>query len=74
MANNAIRDLFPKVEKISQHKTSLFLVRDVERNTFNIAIEDDDKVSEINTHYENIGAPKKLKFHRNASDIPRVQL
>jgi hypothetical protein len=47
----------------------LFLVRDVERNMFNIAIEDDDKVSEINMHYENIVAPDKVKFHRNASDM-----
>jgi hypothetical protein len=69
MANNEIRDLLLKVEKISQHKTSLFLVKYVERNTFNIAIKDDDKVSEIKMHYENIDAPNKLKFHRNASDM-----
>jgi hypothetical protein len=69
MANSEIRDLFPEVEKISQHKASLFSVRDVERKTFNIAIADDDKVSEIKMHYENIGAPDKVKFHRNASDM-----
>jgi hypothetical protein len=54
MANSEIRDLFPEVEKISQHNASMFLVRDVERKIFNIAIKDDDKVSEINMHYENI--------------------
>jgi hypothetical protein len=69
MANSEIRDLFPKVEKISQHKGSLFSVRDVERKMFNIAIEDDDKVSEIKMHYENIGSPDKVKFHRNVSDM-----
>jgi hypothetical protein len=69
MANSEIRDLFPEVEKISQHKASLFSVRDVERKTFNIAIADDDKVSEIKIHYENIGAPNKVKFHRNVSDM-----
>jgi hypothetical protein len=69
MANSEIRDLFPKVEKISQHTASLSSVRDVERKTFNIAIADDDKVSEIKMHYENIGAPDKVKFHRNASDM-----
>jgi hypothetical protein len=69
MDNSEIRDLFPEVEKISQHKASLFSVRDVERKTFNIAIGDDDKVSEIKMHYENIGARDKVKFHRNASDM-----
>ena len=67
MDNSEIRDLLPEVEKISHHKASLLLVRDVERKTFNIAIEDDDKVYEIKMHYENIGAPDKVKFHRNAS-------
>jgi hypothetical protein len=69
MASSEIRDLFPKVENISQHKTSLFSVRDVERKTFNIAIANDDKVFEIKMYYENIGAPDKVKFHRNASDM-----
>jgi hypothetical protein len=69
MANSEIRDLLLKVEKISQHKYSLFSVRDVERKRFNIAIEDDDKVSEIKMHYENIGAPDKVKFHSNVSDM-----
>jgi hypothetical protein len=41
----------------------------VERKTFNIAVADDDKVSEIKMHYENIGAPDKVKFHRNVSDM-----
>jgi hypothetical protein len=41
----------------------------VERKTFNIAIADDEKVSEIKMHYESIGAPDKVKFHRNVSDM-----
>jgi hypothetical protein len=67
--NSEIRDLLPKVEKISQHKDPLFSIRDVERKTFNIAIADDDKVSKIKMHYENIGAPEKVKFYRNSSDM-----
>jgi hypothetical protein len=69
MANSEIRDLLPEVEKTSQHKVSLLSVRDVERKTFNIAVVDDDKVSEIKMHYENIGAPHKVKFHRNVRDM-----
>jgi hypothetical protein len=69
MANNEIRDLFPEVEKISQHNSSLLSVIYVKRKTFNIAIEDDDKVSEIKMHYENIGTPDKVKFHKNSSDM-----
>jgi hypothetical protein len=41
----------------------------VEKKTFNIAVVDDDKVSEIKMHYENIVAPDKVKFHRNVSDM-----
>ena len=69
MSNNYIRDLLPELENISQHKTSMFSIRDVERKTFNIEIHDDDKVSEIKMHYENIGAPDNVKFHKNASDM-----
>jgi hypothetical protein len=64
-----IRDLIPEVENISQHRSSMFLVRDIEKKTLNIAIADDDKVSEVKLHYENISAPKKVKFHRNTSDM-----
>ena len=41
----------------------------MEKKTFNIVVADDDKVSEIKMHYENIGSPDKLKFHRNVSDM-----
>jgi hypothetical protein len=67
--NNEIRYLLPKVERTSHHKASLLSVRDVEKKTFNIAVADDDKVSEIKMHYENIVAPNKEKFHRNVSDM-----
>jgi hypothetical protein len=69
MVNSEIRDVFPKVEKVSQHKASMFSIRDVERRTFNIAITNDDKVSEIKMHYENIGAQDNVNFHRNVSDM-----
>jgi hypothetical protein len=41
----------------------------VEKKTLNIVVVDDDKVSEIKIHYENIGAPEKVNFHRNVSDM-----
>jgi FtsZ-binding cell division protein ZapB len=69
MVNSEIRDLLPEVERTSQHKASLLSVRDVEKKTFNIAVVDDDKVSEIKMHYENIVSPDKVKFHRNVSDM-----
>jgi hypothetical protein len=69
MAMGEMRDLVPKVENISQHKSSLFTVRDIEKSTFNIAVADEDKVSEIKIKYDNINAPNKVKFHRNTSDM-----
>jgi hypothetical protein len=41
----------------------------VERKTFNIAITDDDKVSKIKMHYDNIAALDKVNFHRNSTDM-----
>jgi hypothetical protein len=69
LAMNEMRELIPEVERISQHKSSLFTVRDIEKKTFNIAVADEDKVSEIKMKYENISAPDKVKFHRNTSDM-----
>jgi hypothetical protein len=45
--NIALGEMRDLVEKLSQHKSSLFAVRDVEKNTFNIAVVDEDKVFEI---------------------------
>ena len=39
-----MRDLVPEVENISQHKYSLFTVRDVENMTFYIAVADEDNL------------------------------
>ena len=47
----------------------MILVKDVEKKIFNIAVTNDEKVSEIKMHYENIAAPDKVKFHRNVSDM-----
>jgi hypothetical protein len=69
IALGEMRDLVPEVENISQHKYSLFTVRDVEKRTFNIAVADEDKVSEIKIRYDNISAPDKVKFHKNTSDM-----
>ena len=64
-----MRDLVPEVENISQHKSSLFTVRDIEKRTFNIVVAYEDKVSKIKIRYENISALDKVKFHRNTSDM-----
>jgi hypothetical protein len=64
-----MRDLVPEVEKVSHHKSSLFTVRDVEKRTFDIAVADEDKVSDIKIRYDNISSPDKVKFHKNTSDM-----
>jgi hypothetical protein len=69
LAMSEMRELIPEVENISQHNYSLFTVRDIEKNTFNIAVVDEDKVSEIKIKYENISALDKGKFHKNTNDM-----
>jgi len=63
------RELILEVENISQHRSSLFSVRDIEKKALNIAIADEDKVFEVKLHYENISATDKVKFHRNTTDM-----
>jgi hypothetical protein len=69
MANSEIKELFSELEGTSQRKSHLLSVKDVEKKTFNIAVADNDKVSEFKVHYENIDTPDKVKFHRNVSDM-----
>jgi hypothetical protein len=69
LAMSEMRELIPEVENIYHHKSSMFTVRDIEKKTFNIAVADEDKVSEIKLKYENISAPEKVKFHKNTSDM-----
>jgi hypothetical protein len=69
LALSEIRELIHEVENISQHKSSLFIVRDVEKRTLNIAVVDEDNVFEVKLHYDNISAPDKVKFHKNTSDM-----
>jgi hypothetical protein len=69
VALGGIRDLFPEVEKVSQQKASLFVVRDIESRTFDIAITEEDKVFEIKIKYENISPPDKVKFHKKTNDL-----
>jgi hypothetical protein len=64
-----MRELIPEVENISQHKSSLFIVRDIEKRTFNIAVADEDKVSEIKLKYDNTSARDKVDFHISTSDM-----
>jgi hypothetical protein len=69
IALGEMRDLVPEVENTSQHKSSLFIVRDVEKRTFNIAIANEDKFSKLNIRYDNISSPDKVEFHRNTIDM-----
>ena len=69
LAMSEIRELIVEVEMIYQHKSFIFLVRDIENKTLNIAVEDEDKVYEVKLHYENINAPDKVQFHRSTSDM-----
>jgi hypothetical protein len=69
IALGEMRDLVPEVENISQHKSSLFTVKYVEKRTFNISFSKEDKVSEIKIRYDNISALDKVKFHKNTSDM-----
>jgi hypothetical protein len=69
LALSEIRELIHEVENISQHKSSLFIVRDVEKRTLNIVVVDEDNVFEVKLHYDNINALDKVKFHRNTSDM-----
>ena len=64
-----MRELIPEVENISQHKSSMFTVTDIEKRTFNIAVVDEDKVSETKLKYEKISALDKVKFHKNTNDM-----
>jgi hypothetical protein len=58
-----------EVKKASEHKSSLFTVRDTERKTFNISIAEEDKISKIKIKYDNISAPDKVQFHKQSSDL-----
>jgi hypothetical protein len=44
MALGEMRELVLEVENISQHKSSLFTVRDIEKRAFKIAVADEDRV------------------------------
>ena len=57
------------MEGTSQRKSHLLSVKDVKKKTFNIAVADNDKVSEFKVDYENIGALEKMKFHINVNDM-----
>jgi hypothetical protein len=69
LAMNEMRELVPEVENISQHKSSLFTITDIEKRNFNISVAHEEKVSEIKIRYDNISAPDKVKFHRITSDM-----
>jgi hypothetical protein len=64
IALGEMRDLVPEVENIS-----LFIVRDVENRTFNIVVEDEYKVFEINIRYDNLSASDKVKLHKHTGEM-----
>jgi hypothetical protein len=69
IALGEMRDLVPEVENISPHKSFLFIVRDVEKITFNITVSYEYKVFEINIRYDNISDLDKVKFHKHTNDM-----
>jgi hypothetical protein len=69
VALGEMRDLFCEVEKITQQKYSLFTVRYTANKTFNIAVAEEDKVSEIKIKYDNISDLEKVKLHKKTNDL-----
>jgi hypothetical protein len=69
VALGEMRYLFPKVENVSQQRASLFTVRDTKSKNFNIAVAEEDKVSEIKIKYHDISTPDKVKFHKKTNDL-----
>ena len=50
-------------------KTSLVSARDVERNTFKLAMVNDKKMSEMEIWLDKISIPNKIQLHKQTSDI-----
>ena len=60
--------------KVSQDKISLITTRDHEKNTLNISIVDEDKVSEVKIKPDKINMLDKIHFHKKTSDIIYVDM
>ena len=54
------RNLLPRVRILNNPKTSLFSTRDIERNTFKLAMVNDKKMSEMEVILDKISVPEKI--------------
>jgi FtsZ-binding cell division protein ZapB len=61
--------LFSEVRKLSQNKVSLVTVKDAERNTLNIAVTEENKVTEMKIKTDQINAPDKIHLHKQTSEM-----
>ena len=63
------RNLLPWVRSLNNPKTSLISTRDVERNTFKLAMVSDKKMSEMEVRLDKISVPDKIQLHKKTGDI-----
>lgn len=68
------QNLFPEVRNISQVKFSLISTRGHENNTINIAVADENKVSEVRIKLDKLNVRNKINFHKQANIIIYVDL
>ena len=58
------RNLLPRVRSLNNPKTSLISTRDVERNTFKLAMVSDKKMLEMEVRLDKISVPDKIQLHK----------
>ena len=63
------RNLLPRVRSLNNPKTSLISTRDVERNTFKLAMVSDKKMSEMEVRLDKISVLDKIQLHKQMGDI-----
>ena len=63
------RNLLPWVRSLNNPKTSLISTRDIERNTFKLAMVSDKKMSEMEVRLDKISVPNKIQLHKQTGDI-----
>ena len=63
------RNLLSRVRSFNNPKTSLISTRDIERNTFKLAMVSDKKMSEMEVWLDKISVPDKIQLHKQTGDI-----
>ena len=63
------RNLLPRVRSLNNPKTSLISARDVERNTFKLAMVNDKKMTDMEVRLDKISVLDKIQLHKQTSDI-----